>query len=501
MATILIKNGTLFDGSGAAPRPASVFIQNDKIIRVGDLSKQRADVTVDATGAFVMPGFVDINTDSDHYLSLFTDPLQSDFLKQGVTTIMGGNCGSSLAPLLKNSLESIMKWGDPSHVNIDWHTVGEFLSILQKNKLGVNFGTLVGHATIRRGMLGDALRDLTEGELVMFARVLEDAFREGAFGFSTGLSYAHSRGTPLYEIKKLAVVAAKYDRIYATHLRDSEVGILEAAEEAIEVAKTTGVNTEISHLEPRQSFVPLYETVFEAIEKTSSESRIHFDVYPFETLALALYMFLPKWLQEGGMPVMREQILSSSSEERLLEYFKRYARKEIIIGHMQDTSLRFLEGKTIEEFAKNQNCAMPEALLRLMRMTRLSGTLFYTDIDGDALDRAMAHRQAIVASNGASLREGGYKHRRNDWAFPTFFERVEKKKLMPLETAVQKATSLPAEKYRIKQRGLVKEGYYADLAVLASDFKPIHVFVNGGWALKDSIPQRSLSGAVLKRTA
>lgn len=501
MATVLIKNGLLYDGTGTAARQASVLIQNEKIVRVGDCSKEKAETVLDATGMVVTPGFVDINTDSDHYLSIFTEPEQKDFIKQGVTTIIGGNCGSSLAPLLTHSLASIKKWGDPSHTNIDWRTVGELLSVLETRKLGVNFGTLVGHSTIRRGILGDVLRDLTDSELKMFEGVLEDAYREGAFGFSTGLSYAHSRQTPAYEIHALARVTAKWKRVYATHVRESEIGVVDAVEEAIAVAAETGVNMEISHLQPRMSVVPLYDEIFEKIEKASAISRIHFDVYPFDTLARAMYMFLPRWTQEGGVELMKEHVFSAMSEDRFLEYFKRYEKKEIIVGHVQDASLRFLEGKLLSALAKNKGVKIPVALLHLMRMTRLAGTLFFRDVNSEALLRAMTRAQAIIASNGASFGDHEFKHERNYDAFPTFLRLVDKKQIMPMETAIAKITKIPAETYGIAGRGLIKAGSYSDLVVLGNDWKPIHTIVNGIFALRDGTAQKTLSGAVLRPNA
>lgn len=498
MATVLIKNGLLYDGTGTAARTASVLIQNGKIVRVGDCSKEKADTVLDATGAVIAPGFVDINTDSDHYLSILTEPEQKDFIRQGVSTIIGGNCGSSLAPLLTHSLASVKKWGDPSHTNIDWRTVGELLSVLETKKLGVNFGTLVGHSTVRRGILGDALRDLTDSELVMFQKVLEDAYREGAFGFSTGLSYAHSRQTPAYEIHALARVTAKWKRIYATHVRDSEIGVVDAVDEAIAVAAETGVNMEISHLQPRVSVIPLYDEVFEKIEKASAIGRIHFDVYPFDTLARAMYMFLPRWAQEGGADLMKEHVFSAMSEDRFLEYFKRYEKKEIIIGHVQDASLRFLEGKSVREFSKNQGVKIPMGLLRLLRMTRLAGTLFFRDVDPDSLLRALARPQAIVASNGASFGDHNFKHERNYDAFPTFLRLVDTKKIMPMETAFSKITRIPAETYGIVGRGQVRVGDWGDVVVLNSDWKPIHTLVNGIVAFNNGEPQNTLSGAVLR---
>ena len=179
---ILIKGIEIIDGSGQSATRGDVLIQDDKISAIGNFPNKSADVVIDGLGQQLMPGFIDVNTDSDHYLSLFTNPPQKDFLSQGVTTIIGGNCGSSLAPLLYGSLESIRKWTNINQINVDWHTLGEFFNVLGRAPIGVNFGTLVGHSTIRRAILGEESRDLTANELEVFKKSLKQSILHQAFG-------------------------------------------------------------------------------------------------------------------------------------------------------------------------------------------------------------------------------------------------------------------------------------------------------------------------------
>ena len=155
---ILIKDSLVIDGTGNPGERKDILIKDNKISAIGSFPNHNADEIIDGLGLISAPGFIDIDTDSDHYLTLFTDRSQHDFLLQGVTTIMGGFSGSSLTPLIRGSLESVRKWADINQVNVDWNTVGEFLKILERIKLGVNFGTLVGHSTIRRGLIGEENR-------------------------------------------------------------------------------------------------------------------------------------------------------------------------------------------------------------------------------------------------------------------------------------------------------------------------------------------------------
>jgi N-acyl-D-amino-acid deacylase len=251
---ILIKNGIVFDGSGEKGERADVLIEKDKIIAIGALAKKKADTIIDANGLYLAPGFIDINSDSDHYLTIFTQPSQTSLLKQGITTILTGNCGSSLAPLIKGNLISIRKWADPNQVNVNWQSFGEFLEKLSQFKIGVNFGTLVGHATIRRGLIGEELRDLTDDELKQMKYLVEESLAEGAFGVSTGLSFSHSRITPPYEILEILKIVEKYDSLYATHLRSEKEGLIAAMAEigdlVAELKKTPRL--EISHLKAYQ---------------------------------------------------------------------------------------------------------------------------------------------------------------------------------------------------------------------------------------------------------
>ena len=203
--TLLIKNVRILGGSREFPDPMDVFVSEEKISAIGNFPQKNADEVLDGQGAYLSPGFIDVNTDSDHYMTLFDHPGQVDFLKQGVTTIFGGMCGSSLAPLLYGTLESVRKWGgSENRINVNWHTMTEFLATIDKRPFAVNFGTLAGHGTIRRGIAGDAVRELTKNELAVFGETLRSALAQGGFGLSTSLGSVHAQKASHTEIKTLA---------------------------------------------------------------------------------------------------------------------------------------------------------------------------------------------------------------------------------------------------------------------------------------------------------
>jgi N-acyl-D-amino-acid deacylase len=225
-----------------------------------------------------------------------------------VTTIIGGHCGSSLAPLIYGSLESIRKWADINQVNVNWHSIAEFLRVLPEHKIGVNFGTLVGHSTIRRALIGEALRDLTLSEIEVFKGVLRQSLDEGALGFSTGLGYAHSRRVPYSEIEALAKVVAEKGGVYATHLRDEREGLLASVTETIKIAAETGVGAIISHLKPILGFEHEYRKAVELISQLPEFINLNYDNYPFDESVVPVYTLLPTWAQIGNLEVMLSYI-------------------------------------------------------------------------------------------------------------------------------------------------------------------------------------------------
>ena len=494
--TILLKSGQVIDGTGKSPVKADVLIKDDKISAIGNFPNKKADEVVNCLGAYVAPGFVDINTDSDHYLTLLTHPEQRDFLLQGITTIIGGNCGSSLAPLLYGTLESIRKWGDPRLINVDWHSVGEFLSTLKKRGVGVNFGTLVGHSTIRRALIGDSARDLTEKELQVFEKLLNDSMEEGAFGMSTGLGYSHSRFVPFSELKRLAAKIAEWGGVYATHLRSETRDILQAIDETVELAEEAKVKTQISHFRPLMEAERRYEDALRKIEKYPG---IHFDVYPFANSNMVIYSFLPDWAKKGGFEEMLKLLANKVQVQRILEEMEELPGKDIVV--LSAPGNEYLVGKTLKQFADNRELKdIREALLRLMILTKLRAVVAYKDIDFTLVKTALGHAQAIIASNSAS---NFYSERAKE-TFPRFLELAQAESIMPIEQAIRKITLLPAQKFSLHKRGALQEGNFADITVfsLSSTQKDMKVsvrdvLINGEFAVRDGMAKGIVRGRVL----
>ncbi len=493
---VLIKNSTVVDGTGAAPVRKDILIKENRIAAIGNFPNKEAAVVIDAQGMITCPGFIDVNTDSDHYLSLFTDPAQQDFLLQGVTTIIGGHCGSSLAPLLRGSLDSVRKWAaDTNQINVNWYTFAEFLSAVKSLKLGVNFGSLVGHATIRRAILGEQLRDLTEGELKAAARLIEGALEQGALGLSTGLGYNHSHNVSYLEIKRFTDLVHNFGGIYTTHLRNEKEKLLEAVEETLLITEQSQVKTIISHFRPIIGYEEVYQEALKKIAQSSAE--IYFDLYPFVYSILPIYLFLPEAHRCGSLETMMDNLEVHHVKEDIKKSLGKISGRSLRIARAQ--GFDYLVGKTLDTFSKERQITAADALLELMRITKLKAVLFYDNVSEQVGINALMSDRALLASNSPSLVAGKnvLENERGANSFKKFLA-IAKKEKKPIEWTIQKLTQKPAQIFNLKERGTLEEGAIADIAVLAGE-RASHVFVNGIQAVKDSQLTNGSSGSVLTR--
>ncbi len=518
---ILIKNGSVFDGSGKKGERTDVLIENDKISAIGALAKKKAETIIDASGLYVVPGFIDINSDSDHYLTIFTQPGQSSLLEQGITTVLAGNCGSSLAPLIRGNLISIRKWSDPDQINIDWQSFGEFLEKLSRFQIGVNFGTLIGHSTIRRGIIGEEFRDLTDSEFKKMMYLVEKSLAEGAFGVSTGLNYSHSRITPQYEILEIAKIIKKYGGLYATHLRSEKEGVLAAIAELEDLVSEyrNFPKVEISHL---KAFAGLEDDLNQGLKIIEDLKNLNidigFDVYPYQTTANPLYTYLPPWAVYGGMELMIKNISNHSVRQRIIKELKerKYDFSKIIVA--EALKIPSFTGKSISDLATKRNIDSEEMLLEVLTLAGGRVTVFEDNLSEVGVEALLKNPLSVVATNGPGFDNNqagdSLAHPRSFGAFPRFLGLIREKKLMSWPEAIKKITSGPAQKIGLRKRGSIKKGYFADLVIFNPDLvnssatliNPYlqpegikFVFLNGKLVVENSRFNGVLAGQIFKR--
>ncbi|MEX0870128.1 MAG: amidohydrolase family protein [Candidatus Spechtbacterales bacterium] len=515
---MLIKNGTIIDGTGEKRYKADIRIKDGVIEEIKkDLKERSGEETISAAGAYVTPGFVDILNHSDAFATIFENPAQESLLRQGITTILMGNCGSSLAPL-KDAvfINSIQKWGDPSKININWLTMKEYLSELERHKFGVNIATLAGHSTIRRGFVGSEPRMLTGEEMRKMEYMINNALNEGAFGVSVGLAYAHGNPADGKELRMVMETVKNYNALFSAHIRDESKDFKHSVEEIIQLARETGANTEFSHL--KVSGENSKDKYSEALDALADKENINFDIYPYTTTASVLYSFLPDWAKEGGNMTLLDNLKLSGFKQKLVQEMKNdsYSYKDMIVA-MGDMNPSYY-GKTIEDIAKNQETDPEEAALNLITASENRVIVFAKTISDENLKLAMQHPKSIVSSDGVGYKEEDserkeYVHPRYFGAFPRFINKyVKEEKLLSLEDAIKKTTLVPAEKIGFKNRGKIAKGYNADIVILDrkklkdnSTFEdPYHypdgvkyVLVNGEVAVEKG-ELKELAGEVLK---
>lgn len=523
MYDIIIKNGTIIDGTGKLKFAGDVGISEGKIISIGNLHGERAKVEINAKGKYVTPGFVDVNNHSDTYWRIFTDPALESLLYQGVTTIIGGNCGSSLAPLANHEvIRTIQKWVDIKKISFNWLSVKEFLNEVEQKGLAVNFGTLVGHGTLRRGLVGDQTRDISPAEMRLMKKMLTLAMKDGALGISTGLVYTHAKLASSREIAELAEVVKKYGGVYTTHIRGEGGELIRAVEEAIRIAGETGVRLQISHLKAmgRKNW-KLMEEALNLIETArTSGIDVNFDVYPYTSTGSVLYITLPEWATEGGRTMMLARLKDEKTRKKIIKEMHQndfdYSKIMISISSLDKT----LNRKSVVELAEIQGKTIEEVVIDVLIASEGRVITTMEVLSEKNVEKGVVNPFAIISSNGSGYslehqQTGETVHPRNFGAFPRVLATyVRQRGVVGWEEAIFKMSGLPAEKFGLVGRGVLAEGNHADVVVfdpekikdLATIENPYRysqgidfVLVNGQIALDNGAITDQRAGEILRR--
>jgi N-acyl-D-amino-acid deacylase len=478
MFDIKIKNGQIIDGTGTPMFRGDVGIRENKIARIGDLRNEKADREIDAEGRYVCPGFIDVNNHSDTYWQLFLNPDLESLVYQGITTIVGGNCGSSIAPLTgPKNIESIQKWADLKKINVDWLKFKEFMEFMKDKSLSINFATLVGHGTMRRGILHDETRSLNAKELNFIKKELSDSLRDGALGMSTGLIYTHAKLASAEELTDLAKVVKKYDGVYATHIRGEDGELIEACEEAIEVARLSGVKLHISHLKAmgKKNWPKMDEALNIIDHAYENGIDVTFDVYPYTNTGSVLYTLLPDWVAEGGKKIMVHRLKDPAIRAKVAAEMKKssfdYSKVEIAISPLNKTLAR----RKISEIAASQEKSIEDAVIDILIASEGRVITSMEILSEENVKKAISHPLSIIATNGAGYdlnhrSSGELVHPRSFGSFVKILSQyVIKENLLSFEEAVKKMTSAPAKKFGLNKRGQLKEKYIADIVVIDKD--------------------------------
>lgn len=502
-----INNGTLYDGGGGAPRRADVGVRGDRIADVGDLSRAEARETLDATGRFVCPGFIDAHSHSDTYLLI--EPAADSKLFQGITTEIVGNCGASAAPL-HDPYRLPSDWLDKTYPRA-WRSVAEYRHLLEEVVPAPNVVLLIGHNTLRAGAMGYDPRSATGPELAMMKQRLAQALDEGGAGFSTGLAYAPGMFAPPEEVVELARVAAAADKIYTSHMRSESARLLEAIDETLDVGRRTGVRVQVSHLKTAgKENWGLLDGALERIERARDEGvEAAADRYPYTASCTDLDILFPDWAAGGGREAVVARLRDPDTRRRLREDMLRERAEDywerVRIGSTSHAdNLRF-KGMPLLEVAQALGLHPVDAVLHLTDTDNLMTSAFFFTMSEANMWKILA-RPYVMFGSDASLRapQGPLSH---DHPHPRAYASLTRLlrasldgQTVPFEDVVRKCTSLTAAQFRLAGRGTVAPGMIADLVVLDpatvrghSEYGDphrlsagiTHVFVNGIATLRD----------------
>ncbi|MBI4338055.1 MAG: D-aminoacylase [Chloroflexi bacterium] len=523
---LLIKSGTVYDGTGAPGFPADVGVEDGRIVLVGQVEAEAAQ-TIDASGLAVAPGFIDLHTHSD--LSFLVDPAADSKVRQGVTLELTGNCGMSLGAPLQG--EAVRMFGERLALyglawKPDWTSFGEYLERLQKIGAVLNQATQVGHGSVRAAVLGFADRAPTPAELDTMRALVAEALDAGALGLSTGLYYAPGSYARTDEVVELAKEAARRGKLYSSHIRDegdTSVSLWHAVEEAIAIGRMSGVRVQVSHLKCISAARGRAAELLERLERARREGiDAAGDQYPYTATSTSLTGALfPRWSLAGGRQATLEGVKNAAWAARLEAgiregFGRRGPPEQVVIANFPPD--RSLEGLTLAQAAVKLGVDPARAAIKLYQQGEASVVTHV--LEERDVEVIAAHPLAAVGSDGSSLKQEGplstgKPHPRNYGTFPRFLARYQReRKLVSLAEAVRKMTLLPASRLGLTRRGRVAPGYWADLVCFdpqrAQDTATFeaphqypqgipHVVVNGVPVVRSGESTGKTPGRVLKK--
>ena len=527
---VIIRNGQVVDGSGNDSFTADVGIRADTIAAIGDLSAAKSNVEIDAGGLVVAPGFINMLSWATE--SLIEDGKSQSDIRQGVTLEVFGE-GWSMGPLNAEMKADEEKSQGDIKFPISWSSLSEYLDFLVTKGISPNVASFVGATTLRINTVGYEDRAPTPEEMDTMKTMVRKAMEEGALGVGSSLIYAPAFYASTEELIELCKVAAEYDGMYISHMRSEGGRLLESMNELIQIADEAGIRAEIYHLkESGSANWDKYDAAVAKIDSARSAGlQITTDMYNYVAGATGLDASMPPWVQEGGYnkwaerlqdPAIRKKVLKEmttpTDEWESLMQAVEGPDKIILVGFNND-SLKYLAGKTLAEVAEMRNTSPEETAMDLVIQdgSRV-GTIYFLMSEENVKKQIALPYMSFGSDAGSYAIEGVFlKSSYHPRAFGNFSRLLGKyvrdEKVISLEEAIYKLTTLPATNLKIKKRGAIKEGYFADLAIFdpatiqdhATFDKPmqyatgmVHVFVNGKQVLDNGEHTGALPGQVVK---
>jgi len=527
---LILRGGTIYDGSGDEPVVGDVAIDGDTIAALGDVGNAVATTDIDVSGLVVAPGFINMMSWANE--SLIEDGRSQSNIRQGVTLEVMGE-GSSMGPLNDAMKAEMVQLQSDIRYDIEWTTLDEYLEFLVDKGISPNVASFIGAATPREYVIGHEDREPTPGELDAMRAIVHTAMEDGALGVASSLMYPPGLFAKTAELIALSEVAAEHGGMYISHMRDEGAHMIEATEELLTIARDANIRAEIYHLKSSgQPNWHLFDKAVQMVESARAEGlEITADVYTYPAGATGLNVTVPPWVQEGGFEASLERMQDPEIRARIIEemntpsdewenmFLMSGTPDNILLVNFKNEALKPLTGKTVTEVAEMRGTSPEETIMDLIiEDGSRVGTVYFTQSE-DVVRNAVSLPWVSFNSDEASLAPEGVflksnPHPRAYGSFARVLAKyVREEQVITLADAIRKLAALPAHNLRIERRGELREGYYADVVVFDADtiqdhatfVEPhqyatgmVHVFVNGEQVLKDGNHTGATPGRVVR---
>ena len=510
---LVIRNGHIVDGTGSPWYAGDVAIRDGRIAAVGPVLGAKAGKTIDAHGMVVAPGFIDMLGQSD--LTILVRPDLPSKIFQGITTEFTGE-GSSAAPLNSRIIAADRLAYDHLKITPDWQTLGQYFARLERQKIGINVGDYVGATQVRRMVIGDDDRAPTSKELEQMRRLVREAMEDGAMGLSTSLQYPPAPYAKTEELIALASEASRYGGSYATHMRSESDDVLPALDEAIRIGREARLPVEIWHIKVagKRNFGRMREVVGKIDSARKAGVDIAADTYAYTAWFNSLSAMVPPWAHDGGTDKLIQRMKDPAARKKIRHDMETQGSWEnnawqeisnpddILIGAVQNPELLPLQGKTLGAIAREKKADPLDALLDLLIADRAFTSVAVFGMDEPDVTLALQQPWVSINNDSEGTAPDGilgqeHPHPRAYGTFPRILRKyVREEKRLTLEDAIRKFSSLPAQRMRISDRGVLKAGMWADIVVfdpdsvrdLATFEKPNQLSEGMRWVLVNGVP-------------
>jgi len=524
--SVVIKNGLIYDGRGGVPFTADIGISGGIIQDVGKISASRGKLVIDASGLSVCPGFIDVHDHTD--VGLLINPKAESAVRQGITTLISGNCGSSPFPIAEGIFEEVRSnYKEVYGLDLNWSDLNSFFSRLEEKGFSVNYGTLIGHGSVRGAVVGYNDRPSKREELLQMKSVVAQYLKDGALGLSTGLEYAPGSYAPAEEIEQLCYDVSAAGGVYATHMRSEGAFLIESLNESIDVSRKTGVSLQISHF--KIAYPENWGKVDDAIsciEQAAADGiSVFCDRYPYTAGSTGLSFYLPLWAKQGTTDEFLSRLKDPTLEARLREHVREQERKlvtwkNVVITDVVTEANKKYVGKSILEAQNETGKDAFEFIRDILIEERARVGMVTFMMSEDNLKKILAHPLVGVGCDGSAIAPygplgEGKPHPRSYGTFPRVLGKyVRDEKILPMEKMIQKITTLPASKFGLGRRGTLLPEHAADIVVF--DEKTVidvgtyedphryprgivHVLVNGQATVTNGNHTEALAGKVIRK--